>query len=642
MNTSRTKPQPPQSLPFSCVSCLSWSLIACLFSASLVLSSSSAEEPSTKTPGVVPEVPLSDSDRDHWSFELLAHSLVPSVENNSWCKTDIDRFLLARLEEEELIPLPPASRETLLRRVTFDLTGLPPSLEEQHNFLNDTSFDAYEKVVDRLLGSQAYAERQAQHWLDVARFAETDGFEHDHVRPNAWKYRDWVIEAFKQDLPYAEFVRQQLAGDLISDGSRNALGFLIAGADMPDINLQEERRHFVLNDTTATVGAVFLGLQVECASCHHHKYDPLSQHDFYRLRAYFDPLLKFKKNKRTELISEDESEVVSRLMIRGDFRRPGPKLDPGVPRIALTPVAKKIEVVSRVDLANWIGGEDNPLAARVIANRLWQQHFQHGISRSPNDFGIMGQWPSHPELLDHLAQTFLDMHGSFKQFHRLIVTSAAYQTASRPTPETRDLWDTLVEADRDNELLARFPRRRLSAEEIRDAMLAASGELNRKAGGPGFRPPLPKEVLETLLKNQWPVTKDKSEHTRRSIYLFARRNLRFPLFDVFDQPDTNQSCPRRNESTIAPQALTLLNSEFSLNSARSIAKHVRETSDDETKQITECYLRCLSRTPSDDEIQEAMGFLREFAALQSDDKKIDEMTAFCLALLNSSEFLYVD
>ncbi|HUG19596.1 MAG TPA: DUF1549 and DUF1553 domain-containing protein [Planctomycetaceae bacterium] len=639
MNTDRTKPQPSNT---RALSCLSWFVTTCLTGLSTLFAQSWADEPSITQTGVVPEPPITDADRDHWSFEPLAQSHVPTVKNEGWCRSEIDQFLLARLEEEELTPLPPADRETLLRRVTFDLTGLPPSLEERANFLHDTSPDAYEKVVDRLLASQAYAERQAQHWLDLARFAETDGFEHDHVRTNAWKYRDWVIDAFANDMPYAEFVRQQLAGDLIPDGSREALGFLIAGPDMPDINLQEERRHFVLNDATATVGAVFLGLQVECASCHHHKYDPLSQHDFYRLRAYFDPLLEFKKNKRTELVADNKTDVESRLMIRGDFRRPGPELGPGVPRIALLPVSKQIEVSSRLDLANWISSSENPLAARVIVNRLWQQHFQRGISRSPNDFGVMGDWPTHPELLDFLARKFLVMNGSFKQFHRPIVTSSAYRTAGRPTPDTRETWNQLVAADRDNELLARFPRRRLSAEEIRDAMLFASGQLNRKAGGEGFRPPLPREVLETLLKNQWPVTEDVSEHTRRSIYLFVRRNLRFPLFDVFDQPDTNQSCARRNESTIAPQALTLLNSELSLDCARTIAKHVRESIDDETKHLTECYLRCLSRTPTENELELATGFLTEFASLETNAKKIDSLTAFCLALLNSSEFLYVD
>jgi hypothetical protein len=636
MNSDRIKRQPSKTRTFS------WFVTVCLIGLCTFLAPSWADEPSTTPAGVVPEPPVTDSDRDHWSFEPLANPSVPEVGDPAWCRTEIDRFLLARWEEEGLAPLPPADRETLLRRVTFDLTGLPPTINERADFLDDESPDAYETLVDRLLASRAYAERQAQHWLDLARFAETDGFEHDHVRPNAWKYRDWVIDAFHNDLSYTEFVRQQLAGDLIPDGARDALGFLIAGPDMPDINLQEERRHFVLNDATGTVGAVFLGLQVECASCHHHKYDPLSQHDFYRLRAYFDPLFEFKQNKRTQLAVENPPAVESRLMIRGDFRRPGPELVPGVPRIAQLPVAKQIEVSTRLDLADWITGNDNPLAARVIVNRLWQQHFQRGISRSPNDFGVMGDWPTHPELLDCLAQKFLDMHGSFKQMHRLLVTSAAYRIASRPASETKTLWDKLVEADSENELLARFPRRRLSAEEIRDAMLLAADELNRKPGGPGFRPPLPQEVLQTLLKNQWPVTEDESEHTRRSIYLFARRNLRFPLFDVFDQPDTNQSCARRNESTIAPQALTLLNSEFTLDRARSIAKRVRESSDNGTKHLTECYVRCLSRTPTEDELELAAGFLTEFASQESEATTIDGLTAFCLALLNSSEFLYVD
>ncbi len=250
-----------------------------------------AEEPAP------PEPPIVAGDREHWSFRPLQRPEPPTVEDAGWCRTPIDRFILAPLEAEGLRPAPEADRLTLLRRVTFDLTGLPPTPEEIAAFLADTAPQAYERVVDRLLESRAYGERYAQHWLDLARFAETDGFEHDHVRPNAWRYRDWVIDALAADMPYDEFVRRQLAGDeLFPDDPAAAIGtgFLLCGPDMPDINLQEERRHNFLNSMTGTVGTVFLGLQFECASCHDHKYDPLSQYDFYRLRAFFEPMEIFK------------------------------------------------------------------------------------------------------------------------------------------------------------------------------------------------------------------------------------------------------------------------------------------------------------------------------------------------------------
>lgn len=621
------------------------------------------------------ERPLKPSDRDHWSFKPLSRPVVPLFNDSNWCRTPVDRFILQRLRNHHLQPMPEADRFTLIRRLTFDLTGLPPTSDEITSFVNDESADAYERLVQRLLGSAAYGERWAQHWLDLARFAETDGFEHDKVRPDAWKYRDWVIDALNRDLPYDEFVRLQLAGDeLAADDAwaKNATGFLVCGPDMPDINLTEERRHNFLNDMTGTVGSVFLGLQIGCAQCHDHKFDPVSQLDFYRLRAFFDPIVEFRNRKTVRLFEPARIRPAkSYLMVRGDFRRQGPQVSPGFPRIAnprndSVPNDSAIEGDKipgpRTVLANWLTRPENPLATRIIVNRIWQYHFGNGIFRSPSDVGVMGEWPSHPELLDWLARELPRRNWSLKSLHRLIVSSATYRQASVPTDAIRNMLQKSKQHDPDNELLSRFPRRRLDGEAIRDAMLAASHQLSQRRGGPGVRPPLPKELLVTLLKNQWPVTPDKEDHRRRSIYLFVRRNLRFPIFQAFDKPDMNASCPRRNASTIAPQALTLLNSELSLTSARALSAHLIERAGTApVDQISLGYLSTLARFPSSSEKQIAVRFLTEQAArLRADRRQASELavptglpqnsdpfhaaalTDLCLALFNLNEFVYID
>jgi hypothetical protein len=501
-----------------------------------------------------------------------------------------------------------------------------------------------------------------------------------------------VISAFDEDLAYGEFVRRQIAGDLIAandPASIVATGFLLCGPDMPDINLQEERRHTILNEMTGAVGEVFLGMTMGCAACHNHKFDAISQLDFYRLRAFFEPCELFREQplanaeqrlaivefqnrqsgkwkeleaERNRLMAEDpeinasaikkiETELTklksalpagiamgravqpaslkteSRLYARGDFRRAGPVVSPAVPRVAGSVALESTTPESRAVLADWMASSDNALATRVIVNRVWLHHFGRGLSENANDFGTMGSPPTHPELLDWLAGDFLASGGSLKALHRRIVTSAVYRTTSRSGADPAT-WDALLKADPDNRLLGRMPRRRLDGEEIRDAMLATAGQLNDERFGPGIRPPLPPEVVSTLLKNQWTVTPEKSAHTRRSVYLFVRRNLRFPLFEVFDRPDANQSCPRRHESTTAPQALTLLNSEFTWSCAESLSNVIQR-----------------SATSSEEQVQAACRTVLSRPATEQDVKLLDEagdLTTFCAALLNASEFLYVD
>ncbi len=737
------------------------------------------------------ERPITADERDHWAYRSLRKAEPPAVDDPRWGQHPIDRFIYAEWQAKSLAPLPRAGRATLIRRLSFDLTGLPPTPAEVDAFVHDASPDAYERLVDRLLASPAYGERYAQHWLDLARFAESDGFEHDLVRPNAWRYRDWVIDALNRDLPYDEFVRLQIAGDELRPGdpaAAVATGFLLCGPDMPDINLQDERRHLLLNEMTSTVGAVLLGLQVGCAQCHDHKFDAITQYDFYRLRAFFEPADVFgehpipteaeltarrtaesawsnedhKRAKRrreleqtarkrfrdknpdeqpplevmlaelndkeraehTELVAAlanlpplpelplgrvmraqkiatdgtNDARIAAHLYLRGDFHQPGPEVSCGVPRVlgiardetanSVAPDSALLDKpavapsdttsnsnTSRTALADWLTGNAQPLAARVIANRLWQWHFGAGIVGSPSDFGVMGENPTHAELLDWLAVQLAADGWSLKKMHRLIVTSQTYQLASAPhdaawstaeTEQARVAFAHSSAADPRNRRWWRRNRLRLDGESIRDAMLAAGDRLAPRnfaqQGGPGVRPPLPPEITVTLLKDQWNPSGDEEDHRRRSIYLFVRRNLRYPLFDVFDRPDTNATCPLRHESTTATQSLVLLNSALSLDAARHLAGAVLCSAPiDRAGQVTQAYRRVFARGPDADELQSALDFLERQAAQLNDAKRepvslalpdplpsgVDPPAAaalvdLCLALLNSSEAVYID
>ena len=627
------------------------------------------------------EPSVTEADRDHWSFQPLERPAVPAVQDESWSRNPIDRFVLARLEQRALAPLPSATRETLIRRLSFDLLGIPPSPAQVDAFLANTEAGAYEHLVDELLASPHFGAHWAQHWLDLARFAETDGFEHDKVRPDAWRYRDWVIEAMNNDLPYDRFVRLQIAADELAPHdprSHIATAFCLSGPDMPDINSQEERKHSLLNEMTSTVGGVLMALQIECAQCHDHKYDPISQADFYRLRAVFAPAVRVTKNQSIGTLSETGGAIpAAHLMVRGDWRRPGPELEPAFLRIA-TPRGDSLQPLGglrssgrRAAFARWLTHPDHPLTSRVIVNRVWQHHFGHGLSRTPSDFGLLGDEPLHNDLLDWLARELVSQQWSLKQLHRLIVTSATYRQASGPAAFTGDErrrqlaqrhWHRSLETDPQNRLLGRYPRRRISGEALRDAMLVSACMLNSHFGGPGVQPPLPRELLQTLLKNQWQVNSVEAEHHRRSIFVFARRNLRYPIFDAFDRPDANASCPRRDQSTTAPQSLLMLNSEFSLQIARRFAGHILGTVlDSRDQQITVAVQRALSRRPAAAELALFSRFLTEQIQLlrrearapaelalplpcppSSDPYEAAALTDLCLALFNSSEFLYLD
>ena len=739
---------------------LLWLTAALLALASSLPVLSHANDPPTEPV----ETALTVDDRDHWSFRPIRCPELPRISNGSRVITPIDQFIIVRLEQAGLQLAPEASRVTLLRRLSFDLTGLPPSPAEIEEFVGDNRSDAYDRLVDRLMASPAYGERWGQHWLDLARFAETDGFEHDLERPNAWRYRDWVIDALNADMPYDEFTRLQLAGDEMHPDDPNAAiatGFLLCGPDMPDINLQEERRHNFLNDMTATVGATLLGLQMGCAQCHDHKYDPISQYDFYRLRACFDPTAIFQDHplplppgtmpppeppiaaqirtigEEIQKLEEDAKQRLkaenpdlqptpenlvqalaesdrtrhialtkelaelkksfkppevakgrtvaerladlkpSRLMVRGDFRRPAGEVLPAFVRVAnlheqsiAPPPSEAATSTRRLQLANWIVADENPLAARVIVNRLWQHHFGRGLVESVSDFGKMGNDPTHPDLLDWLATELARQKYHLKAMHRLIVRSAVYRQSSRPPNSTGDSssdqaisnWRRAKAIDPENKLLARRTPMRLEGEAIRDAMLTTANRLHNGRGGPGVRPPLPAEVTATLLANQWKVSPVEEDHRRRSIYLFVRRNLRFPLFEAFDRPDANVSCPRRNRSTIAPQALILLNSEFSLDMARHLAGELlRQEPINTDRMIDVAYRRVLGRGATVAEIRVGTEFLdQQSQALKASGRAASELALppesppsidpyrvvatvdYCLALFNLNEFVYVE
>jgi len=601
-----------------------------------------AEEPTDS----YTEPEWSESSRDHWSLKPRQLVQVPQVASHVPLRNPIDHFIADKLLSRGLTLQPEASRRVLIRRVTLNLTGLLPESDDVAAFEKDAKDSAYEELVDPLLAQSSYGEHWAQHWLDLARFAETDGFEHDHVRSEAWKYRDWVISSLNADLPYDEFVRLQLAGDLLHPNDESAAiatQFCLSGPDMPDLNSQDERRHVLLNEMTSTVGSVILGLQVGCAQCHDHKYDPISQADFYRLRSHFEPAVQVRQNKSVTRLHQANETGISRIMLRGDFRRPGPEISPGIP-LALAD-AKTLALFSnsddsrpsRVRLAVALTNPAHPLTARVIVNRVWQQHFGTGLSSSPSDFGIMGQEPTHPELLDWLSQWFVDQGWSLKQLHRLIVTSSTWRQRSfLPTdaPENEHLqWQQTLDVDPQNLMWSRAPRRRISGEVLRDVMLQCAGRLNRKAGGPGVRPPLPDDVRRTLLKDQWNVTEEKSEHDRRSIYVFARRNLRYPLFEAFDRPAANESCSARTQSTTAPQSLILMNSEFSQEMSHVIADRIVTEEENRVAQVRRLFDLLLGRQPTSEE----SGMVGEFL-----DESDSGLQSACLVLLNCNEFGYID
>ncbi len=741
--------------------------------------------------------------RDYWAFQHPRQAPVPASPEFDH---PVDRFLEASRKDAGLTAAPRADRLTLLRRAYLDLIGLPPTPEQIDEFLADTERGAWERLIDKLLDSPHYGERWGRHWLDVARYADTDGFEQDYVRLNMWRYRDYVIDAFNDDKPYNQFLREQIAGDeldYVTDETRIATGFLRSG---PRVNFREkdnpERRHDYLDDMLATVGRGVLGMTVHCARCHDHKFDPILQKDYYSMQAsifgYVEidyPLLdrdeadayfaamrdvderqrplrdevdeietpyreelrakmireRFPENvqaaafkpeaERTpgeqllavqvltinpprtqvaEALSPEDKARVDDLnariealederpptpamahivtdgdyrfapdgpgdqvigcpecrtppevdgtylyeeggpayqappnyfLIRGDPFSPGSPMSPGFLTAATygdppTEIPRPDGRTSgrRLALAEWIASRDNPLTARVMANRIWHHHFGRGIVRTLDNLGRMGDEPTHPELLDWLAVEFMDRGWSIKEMHRLLMTSEAYRMASSFPHEAS------ADADPENNLLWRYRPQRIEAEILRDSIMTVSGGIDLTVGGPAIFPHIPSDILfQSDGKGFWcgspppgrritaPSTgiwceePDRPEVWRRSVYVFRRRSLGFPFFDTFDLPDQNQTAAARNVSTVSTQALTLMNNPFVLNQAELFAERLeREAPGDLDAQIDLAYLIALTRKPTDTEREVARGLAME-----------QSLVDFTHVMMNLNEFLYL-
>ena len=691
---------------------------------------------------------ITDEERHYWAYQPVKRPDVPAVKNKAWVRSPVDAFILAKLETKGLTPAVPADRLTLIRRATYDLTGLPPTPEAIDAFLNDKAPDAYEKLLDRLLASPQYGEKWGRHWLDLVRYAETNGYERDNPKPYAWRYRDYVIKSFNEDKPYDRFVKEQLAGDELPNRDADAViatGYYRLGLWDDEPADHEQARYDEFDDLVATTGQVFLGMTLNCARCHDHKIDPIPQKDYYQILAFFRDVPRYSNDpntgpnssltdvsalqirqkheeetkkrdaRRVELetalrqiedeaikkmpaedqrategperakvlraklkkyLTEEQNTAYTKLrtemeglkpksdpgrvlalsvcnclvnpppttvMMRGNPHAPGVRVEPGFPAVLNLPAPKLPTPEKgakssgrRTVLANWIASPENPMTARVFVNRLWQHHFGRGIVASTNDFGKFGTPPTHPELLDWLADDFAQHGWQIKRMHKLLMMSSAYQMSAKAN-------DADLKADPDNSLLWHFNMRRLTAEEVRDSMLAVSGKLNLKMGGPSVYPPIPKEVLagQSVPGQGWPVS-PPDEAARRSVYVHIKRSLLVPILTQHDQADTDSSCAVRFTTVVPTQALGLLNGQFSNEQAAALAERVRkETPGDLDAQIRRALRLTTGRTASAEEVKKDAAFVKR---LQQKNKLSDQdaVRCYCLLLLNANEFVYLD
>jgi hypothetical protein len=619
--------------------------------------------------------PSMNEGRKHWAFQPVTNPAPPAVKNASWPRNDIDRFILAKLEAAGLQPSPEADRATLIRRVTLDLTGLLPTPEEVEAFEKDASPQAYEALIDRLLASRHYGERWGRHWLDLARYADTSGFHNDLDRPYAWKYRDYVIRSFNEDKPYARFVLEQLAGDEVDGANEQSLiatGFCRNGPSNDD-NMGKtpeaiaQYRADQMDDVISTTGSVFLGLTIGCARCHDHKTEPLLARDYYSLMAVFNGterlgLPKGAKDKNDKDVAEKKDVMAlietkpevpaTHVLLRGLAANRGEEVEPAVPVVLASkslpfPMPKGSTSLRRRTYAEWIVSPQNPLTWRVMVNRVWQHHFGAGIVASPSNFGVSGMKPTHPELLDWLAAQFIASGGRLKPLHKLMLLSATYRQQSgfvvraSVRSEPRNGLKPELRADPTNTLLWRMNKQRMEAEVIRDCILAASGKLNPKLGGPGIKPRIRADLLDASQRNKWPVLEtETAEHWRRSVYIYVKRQLLMPGMELFDAPTTTDSCALRMQSTVPTQALVLMNDEFIEDQAGFLAQRAQAEADDALPAIIErLFMLTLSHKPSASRLQQALDFVK------SRQQSSDEATALrdlSHVLLNSSEFVYIE
>ena len=693
-----------------------------------------------------------------WAIQPVVKPAVPPAASGAL--NEIDRFVFDQLKAKGLQPAPPASRTVYLRRVTLDLTGLPPTPAETQAFLSDTLPGAEERLVERLLASPRYGERWGRQWLDVVRYSDSDGFKQDDTRPNMWRYRDWVIQSFNEDKPFNRFTREQIAADELYPGDTKALtglGFLRLFEDEFNQAHIRLRRQELLNDVTDNTAFAFLGVTLACARCHDHKFDPLLHRDYYRLQSFFanmhiddeapvapaaevaaykaamekyraaakpvldridallaEPRAKYRKeyferypdevqtvlakpaNDRTPFdwqiyhkaitqievpdetvmgkyfkapdkekykalqaelapfahllpkplpvaqIMRDQAAASPATFILkgGSIEAPLQEVQPGFLSIldpspaSVTPLPDLNSSGRRTALANWLADANNPLSTRVIVNRIWQGHFGKGIAGSPNDFGLMGERPVNQPLLDWLTATFTTTDGwSIKNLHRRMVLSATYRQAS-------DFRQDAANTDPDNKLLWRYPRRRLEAEAIRDSMLSVSGLLDSKMGGPGVFPAVPKGT-EIQEGRHWAKSRGDEDEYRASVYIFARRLVRYPMLQSFDAPLALDSCGRRQETVTADQALELMNGDAAAGFARALAKRVaNDAGQAPDALVSRAFRLTLGREPTTKELARGRGFFSKQTHLANGQQGALEDLA--LSLLSTSEFLYID
>ncbi len=616
----------------------------------------------------------------HWAYKPLVRPALPKVSDEAWCKTPLDRFVMAKLDEKGMKPSPQADKATLLRRVSLDLTGLPPTLAELNAFLSDASPDAYEKQVDRLLAAPAFGERMATPWLDLARYGDTQGYEKDNDR-TIWAYRDWVIAAYNADLPFDQFVIRQLAGDLLGDSQhpptqddliatafqRNTLTNTEGGTD------DEEYRMAAIHDRTSTAMQGIMGLSFMCAQCHTHKYDPILHEDYYRLFAFFNQSADSDKDDErptldvTAKTGQKTSVPVMRelpaaqarktyLLTKGSFLAPDKErgvMLPDTPKF-LPPMAKGLPH-NRLGLAKWLTARENPLTARVQANRLWAQFFGHGIVTSLEDMGLQSAQPSHPELLDFMADAWMtDMGWSVKKLCREITLSAVYRQSSVITEEE-------LAADAQNKWLARGPRLRLSAEQLRDQALAVAGLLNPEMYGPPAMPWMPPEVIQPKSFGGvgWHVQLGEAGR-RRAVYVKVERGQPYPSLGTFDTPLRDRCTVSRPPTNTPLQALVSLNDPVFNECHQGLARLALAEKGPAEAQLAFAFRRALLRAPKAEELDTLKNYRADrlaWYAVHADDAKARAtdplgalpegmqaqdaaaMTDACALLMNLDEFL---
>lgn len=590
----------------------------------------------------------------HWAFVAPQKKPLPKVKNEEWAKNEIDYFILGKMESKGLKPNEEADKERLLKRVTEDLTGLPPSIQAMDDFLNDESDNAYEKVVDRLLQNTAYGEKMAVHWLDVARYADSYGYQDDNIRTQ-WPWRDWVIHAFNENLPYNTFLTWQIAGDLLPDANKEqilATGFFRNHKYTEEGGVIPEEYRIEYNlDKTKTYSKGIMGLTVECAQCHDHKYDPFSQKDYYSMFAFFNntkevgyegdvsvskpaklPLLEITDTDRKQLLNfindKDTAKLTVSVMGDQDTLRKTYVLDRGVydhPTYQVVPAALPAVMAydtveyprNRLGLAAWTVNKNNPLTARVFVNQLWQELFGRGIVKSTGDFGMQGDLPTHPELLDWLAVDFMEHGWDIKRLVKQMVMSAAYRQSAVTTKQKQNI-------DPENIYLSHGPRFRLPAELVRDLVLSSSGLLVRTIGGPSVKPYQPKGLWEQATSGRGVLATYKQDHGdslyRRGMYTFIKLTVPPPSMIIFDASNRDQCEVKRLKTNTPLQALIMMNDPTVLEASRVLAQKLQEEKKDEDYTITKAFRLIICRKPTDKELKIVKSYYDEQLQLFKQNK----------------------